>query len=305
MVKESDLGMNEAQCEQSATRQETAATLPGAAISAGLWVVATPIGHLDDITARAVQVLRSVDRIAAEDTRVSAQLLAHFGIRKPLSALHEHNEARVVPALVAALARGERVALVSDAGTPLISDPGYRLVRAAQDAGITVIPAPGPSALVTALSVAGMATDRFHFEGFLPAKAAARRQRLQQLSDYPHTLVFYESAHRVSESLADMCEVLGDEREACLCRELTKRFETVRRMPLQALKDWVAQDSDQRRGELVLVLAGHQPQPHEIPAAARQLFAKLREELPPGKAARIVADHFQCSRRDLYQQELE
>jgi 16S rRNA (cytidine1402-2'-O)-methyltransferase len=272
-------------------------------LSAGLWVVATPIGNLDDITSRAVAVLGAVDRVAAEDTRVSAQLLAHFGIRKPLVALHDHNEQKAVAGLVHAMQQGERIALISDAGTPLISDPGYRLVRETQNAGLPVIPAPGPSALVTALSVSGIATDRFQFEGFLPAKAGARRQRLQQLADYPHTLVFYESVHRIEATLKDMALHFGSEREVCFCRELTKRFETIRRDTLDVLQAWVAGDADQKRGEIVLVVAGRElEQQKEIPKAARDLFARLRQELPPSRAARIVADTFQCSRRDLYQQ---
>lgn len=276
---------------------------PETTMPAGLWVVATPIGNLDDITSRAVAVLSSVDRVAAEDTRVSAQLLAHFGIRKPMVALHDHNEQKVLSGLIHAMQQGERIALISDAGTPLISDPGYRLVRETQNAHLPVIPAPGPSALITALSVSGIATDRFHFEGFLPAKAGARRQRLQQLADYPHTLVFYESVHRIENTLSDMQQHFGAKREACFCRELTKRFETIRRDELSTLQAWVADDANQKRGEIVLVVAGHeQAQQTAIPAAARELFGRLRQELPPSRAARIVADTFHCSRRDLYQQ---
>ncbi|GAB4187987.1 MAG: 16S rRNA (cytidine(1402)-2'-O)-methyltransferase [Wenzhouxiangellaceae bacterium] len=273
-------------------------------LGAALWVVATPIGNLRDISARALAVLAQVDAIAAEDTRVTAQLLSHYSVQKPLLALHEHNEAKVVPQLVERMQQGQRIALVSDAGTPLISDPGYRLVRAAQTAELKISTAPGVCALTTALSVSGMATDRFHFEGFLAAKAASRRQRLQELSDYQHTLVFYESAHRVVASLTDMAAVFGGDREACLCRELTKRFETVRRSPLAELAAWVQADADQRRGELVLVVAGQAAADESIPAGAYRLFEQLRELMPPGKAARIAADTFGCSRRALYQQQI-
>lgn len=274
------------------------------AVAPGLWVVATPIGNLDDISGRAVQVLTEADRVAAEDTRVSARLLAHFGLKKKMQPLHEHNEAQVIPHIVKYLQAGETVALISDAGTPLISDPGYRLVRAVQEAGVEVYPVPGPCALITALSVSGLATDRFQFEGFLPAKPTARRQRLKTLSDYPHTMVFYESAHRIADTLADMAAAFGSVRELCFCRELTKRFETVRRGEFAEIIDWVKADTNQLKGEMVLVVAGSpKTTASEVPAAARELFTVLREEIPPGRAARIVADAFHCSRRALYQGE--
>jgi 16S rRNA (cytidine1402-2'-O)-methyltransferase len=204
--------------------------------SAGeLRVVATPIGNLDDIAPRAVEALRSADAICCEDTRHSRPLLQQFGIDRPLLALHEHNEAERVGGLVARMLAGERIALISDAGTPLVSDPGYRLVRAAREAGIRVTPLPGPCAAIAALSVAGIASDRFVFEGFLPAKPAARQQALRGLLGETRTLVFYESAHRIVDSLADLAAVFGGERRAALARELSKRFETVLDGPLAAL----------------------------------------------------------------------
>lgn len=272
-------------------------------IAPGLWVVATPIGNLADLSARAQQVLAGVSLIAAEDTRVSRHLLSHISCNTPLRALHEHNENKVLPELLQRLREGEALALISDAGTPLISDPGYRLVRAAQEHGLVVYPVPGPCALVAALSVAGLPTDRFHFEGFLPAKAAARRTRLQALADYPHTLVVYESSHRLVATLQDLSVVMGANRDVCLCRELTKRFETVRRAPVAELAAWVGADSDQQKGEMVLVIAGAEiAQAEVVSAAARQLFRTLREHLPPSKAARIAADTFQCSRKALYRE---
>ena len=197
-----------------------------------LWVVATPIGHRDDLSARAIETLRAASVIAAEDTRHSRPLLIHHNIDTPLIALHDHNERDAVDAIVRRMAAGDSVALVSDAGTPLISDPGFRLVRAARAAGIRCIPIPGACAAIAALSVAGLPSDRFVFEGFLPAKAAARRSRLQELAGDGRTLIFYESSHRVADSLDDMRDVFGGDRDAVLARELTKMFETVLGEPL-------------------------------------------------------------------------
>ncbi|HHO68310.1 MAG TPA: 16S rRNA (cytidine(1402)-2'-O)-methyltransferase, partial [Gammaproteobacteria bacterium] len=191
-----------------------------------LFVVATPIGNLGDMTPRGVEVLQQADLIAAEDTRHSRRLAEHFGIATPMLALHEHNERSVAARLVERLRQGESIALISDAGTPLISDPGYQLVRAAREAGVPVVPVPGASALVAALSVAGLPTDRFVFEGFLPPRQAARRKRLEALKDEPRTLVFYESSHRIVDSLNDLKDVFGPGRQALLARELTKAFET-------------------------------------------------------------------------------
>jgi len=221
-----------------------------------LFVVATPIGNRGDLTERARETLAGVELIAAEDTRHTGQLLAQLGIRTPLVALHEHNEAARAEELVARLAAGARIALVSDAGTPLISDPGFRLVASAAAAGVTVVPVPGACAAVAALSVAGLPTDRFVFEGFLPAKSAARRARLAALSAEPRTLVFYEAPHRVAETLADLAAVFGAARAAVLARELTKLHETVYRGALAELVTRAGTDPNMARGEAVLVVAG-------------------------------------------------
>lgn len=267
-----------------------------------LWVVATPIGHRDDLSARAIETLRAVAVIAAEDTRHSRPLLVHHGIDTPLIALHEHNERDVVEAVVRRMQAGESVALISDAGTPLISDPGFRLVRAARAAGIRCIPVPGACAAIAALSVAGLPSDRFVFEGFLPPKAAARRSRLQELAGESRTLIFYESSHRVAESLADMREAFGADREAVLARELTKMFETVLGEPLAELAVRVAGDPDQQRGECVLLVAGRGEEADAKLAEGRRVFAILREELPPAKAAKLAAAISGASRRLLYQE---
>lgn len=266
-----------------------------------LWVVATPIGHRDDFSARAVQTLRAVAVIAAEDTRHSRPLLQHYGIDTPLLALHEHNERDAVEALVRRLQGGESVALISDAGTPLISDPGFRLVRAARAAGVRCIPVPGACAAIAALSVAGLPSDRFVFEGFLPPKSAARRARLQELAGDARTLIFYESSHRVAESLADMRDVFGAEREAVLARELTKLFETVIGEPLQELAARVAEDPDQQRGECVLLVAGRGEEADAKLAEGQRIFAILRDELPPAKAAKLAAAISGAPRKELYE----
>jgi len=267
-----------------------------------LWVVATPIGHRDDISARAIQTLRDVAVIAAEDTRHSRPLLQHHGIGTPLVALHEHNEREVVDGLVRRMVEGESVALISDAGTPLISDPGFRLVRAARAAGVRCIPVPGACAAIAALSVAGLPSDRFVFEGFLPPKAAARRARLQELAGEGRTLIFYESSHRVAESLADMRDVFGAEREAVLARELTKLFETVLDEPLAELAARVAADPDQQRGECVVLVAGRGEEVDARLAEGQRVFAILREELPPAKAAKLAASISGAPRKLLYRE---
>lgn len=276
--------------------------LPMSSIQPGcLWVVATPIGHRDDFSARAIATLREVTVIAAEDTRHSKPLLLHHNIATPLLALHEHNERAVVDAIVRRLRGGESVALISDAGTPLISDPGFRLVRAARAAGIRCAPVPGACAAIAALSVAGLPSDRFVFEGFLPPKSAARRAQLQELAGEPRTLIFYESSHRVAESLADMRAVLGDDREAVLARELTKLFETVIGEPLTQLAERVANDPDQQRGECVILVAGCGEEADAKLAEGQRIFAILREELPPSKAARLAAAISGAPRKALYE----
>ncbi|WP_147653477.1 16S rRNA (cytidine(1402)-2'-O)-methyltransferase [Vulcaniibacterium gelatinicum] len=265
-----------------------------------LYVVATPIGNLGDLSPRALDTLRGVDAVCAEDTRHTRQLLAHFGLERPLLALHEHNEAALAEQIVARLRAGESLALVSDAGTPLVSDPGFRLVRAARAAGVRVSPVPGPCAFVAALSVAGLPSDRFVFEGFLPAKPRARRERLAQLAHEPRTLLFYESAHRIEDTLADMAAAFGQARPAVLARELTKLFETVLDGPLQALLDRVRADPDQRRGEFVLLVQGAEETAEAKVAEGRRLYAKLCEHLPPSTAARLAAELSGAPRKALY-----
>ncbi|MBB1473751.1 16S rRNA (cytidine(1402)-2'-O)-methyltransferase [Luteimonas sp. MC1782] len=269
--------------------------------SAGtLHIVATPIGNLADMSPRALDTLRAVDAICAEDTRHTRHLLAHFGIERPLLAVHEHNEDEQATRLVARLLAGDSLALVSDAGTPLVSDPGYRLVRAARAAGIRVSPVPGPSALVAALSAAGLPSDRFVFEGFLPAKSGARREHLEQLAGEPRTLIFYESSHRIVESLADLRTVLGDARRAVLARELTKLFETILDGSLAELHAAVEADPNQRKGEFVLVVEGVGEDADAKVAQGRMLYAKLAAHLPPSTAAKVAADISGAPRKSLY-----
>lgn len=272
-----------------------------------LYVVATPIGNLDDISARALNILRSVALIAAEDTRHSARLMQHFGISTPLAACHEHNERDQGGRFLARLQAGEDVALISDAGTPLISDPGYHLVRQARAAGIAVVPVPGACALIAALSAAGLPSDRFIFEGFLPAKAAGRRARLEQVKEESRTLIFYEAPHRILECLQDMQAVFGHERPALLARELTKTFETLKGMPLAELAAWVAADSNQQRGECVVLVAGWQAPEGEdaISAEAMRVLNLLLAEMPLKRAAALAAEITGVRKNLLYQVALE
>jgi len=272
-----------------------------------LYVVATPIGNLDDISARALKVLSEVALIAAEDTRHSLRLLQHFGIATPLAACHEHNERDQGGRFLARLLAGEDVALISDAGTPLISDPGFHLVRQARAAGVAVVPVPGACALIAALSAAGLPSDRFIFEGFLPAKATARRARLEQVKEEPRTLIFYEAPHRILECLEDLELVFGGERPALLARELTKTFETLKGLPLAELRAWVAADSNQQRGECVVLVAGWQaPVGDEaVSAEALRVLDLLLEELPLKRAAALAAEITGVRKNLLYQVALE
>ena len=267
-----------------------------------LFIVATPIGNLGDLSPRALETLRTVDAVCAEDTRHTRQLLAHFGFERPLLALHEHNEEALAEKLVARLQAGESLALVSDAGTPLVSDPGFRVVRAARAAGLKVSPVPGPSALVAALSVAGLPSDRFVFEGFLPAKASARRERLQRLAGEPRTLVFYESLHRIAEALADLRAAFGDERPAAIARELTKLFETVLDGTLAQLQATIEADDNQRKGEFAIVVQGAGEDADAKIAEGRRICALLGEHLPPSTAAKLAAEISGAPRKALYGQ---
>jgi 16S rRNA (cytidine1402-2'-O)-methyltransferase len=268
--------------------------------SAELFVVATPIGNLADLTLRAREVLSRVDLIAAEDTRHSRMLLASHGIDRPLLALHEHNEEAAAPRLVERLLAGESIALISDAGTPLVSDPGFRLVRLAIEHGIRVTPLPGPSAVLAAVSVAGIATDRFVYEGFLPAKQAARLNRLASLQGEARTLVFFESSHRITDCLADLGEVMGQDRQIAVCRELTKQFETILRGSIAEVRQRVEADANQQKGEFVLVLAGAPENLDEKMVAAISMAKALGEYLSASQAARVAARLCGVSRRDLY-----
>lgn len=266
-------------------------------IAPGLYIVATPIGNLGDLSPRARDVLASVDLVAAEDTRHSGRLLAHFGIATPQVSLHEHNERERAAELLVRLGRGESIALISDAGTPLISDPGMPLVRAARAAGVPVFAIPGACALVAALSVSGIATDRFVFEGFLPPKAAARKARLKELAYEPRTLVFYESPHRITATLADMAAALGADREACIARELTKLHESVH---TGSLSDLQARAEAETRGEWVIVVSGekalHAPQAIELDHA----LAVLTPELPLKQAVALAAKLTGVPRNEVY-----
>ena len=270
-----------------------------------LYVVATPIGNLADLSPRAVETLRGVAAICAEDTRHSRLLLAHHGIERPLIALHEHNESEIADKLVARMLVGDSLALISDAGTPLVSDPGYRLVRAARAAGVRVSPLPGACAAIAALSVAGLASDRFVFEGFLPSKPAARRTRLAQLASESRTLVFYESSHRIEEMLADARVALGAARAAVIARELTKLFETVLDGDLATLHARVVADADQRKGEFVVIVAGVGDDTDAKLIEGRRLYAKLCEHLPPSTAAKLAAELSGAARKALYGGEVD
>lgn len=282
------------------TRSGDAVVAPGT-----LYVVATPIGNLDDMTPRAREVLRAVDLIAAEDTRHTRQLLQSFGLQTPTFSLHEHNEARKAEEIVRRLKDGEAIALVSDAGTPLISDPGFDVVSAAREAGLPVVAIPGASAVIAALSVAGLPTDRFAFEGFLPAKSSARRERLLELAFETRTLVFYEAPHRIAEVLTDMSAAFGAERAASLSREITKRFETHYRGTLAQLAARAAEDTDMQRGEIVIVVQGGHAVNASSSIETERLLRALLEELSPAQAAKIAARITGEKRSEIYDRALK
>ncbi len=268
--------------------------------SGALYVVATPIGNLEDISARALRVLREVNCIAAEDTRHTGQLLRHFGIETPLLSLHEHNEHARLERIIARLREGQTLALVSDAGTPLISDPGFPLVRELRRQGLKVIPVPGPSSLLAALSVAGLPTDRFVFEGFLPAKSAARRERLRVLAAEERTLVFLEASHRIAEMLADLAAVFGAERPAVVARELTKRFEEVRGASLSELTTWLEADPNRGKGEFVVLTQGAPVASEADTPEIRRLLTALLSELPVSRAVVVAAKLTGLRKKPLY-----
>ena len=270
-------------------------------MESGLYVVATPIGNFGDISHRAVEILQGVDLIAAEDTRHSQRLLQHFSITTPAVAYHDHSDNRAADRIIKCLDERGAVALVSDAGTPLISDPGYRLVRSVQESGHGVYPVPGACAAIAALSVSGLATDRFMFEGFLPAKAGTRENRLKALSSEAATLIFYEAPHRIEDCLAAMLAVFGADREAVVAREITKTYETIRRGSLAELLAFVAADKNQQRGEIVLLVAGSRGRESELDEPTATLLRRLAQELPAKRAAAVVAELSGLRKKMLYQ----
>jgi len=266
-----------------------------------LYIVATPIGNLDDITIRAQTVLSDVDVIAAEDTRHTKRLLQHLDIKTPIRAYHDFSSDTAALKLLKIVEDGGSVALVSDAGTPLISDPGYALVKAAHEQGIKVSPIPGASAVTAILSAAGLPSDRFSFEGFLPAKNTQRFNSLQGLLYETRTMVFYEAPHRIVESLKTFIEVFGAEREATIGRELTKTFETISNAKLGELLELTLNDSNQQRGEFVIVLKGYKAAREDVSEEAKRLMGLLEKEMPPKKAAKIAAEYTGDSSKLIYQ----
>ncbi|MBJ9999906.1 MULTISPECIES: 16S rRNA (cytidine(1402)-2'-O)-methyltransferase [unclassified Erwinia] len=270
-----------------------------------LYIVPTPIGNLGDITQRALTVLASVDLIAAEDTRHTGLLLQHFAINARLFALHDHNEQQKAESLLAKLREGQSIALVSDAGTPLINDPGYHLVRLCREAGIRVVPLPGACAAVTALSAAGLPSDRFCYEGFLPAKSKGRCDTLRALEQEPRTLIFYESTHRLIDSLQDMVTVLGPDRYVVLAREITKTWESIQGAPVGELLAWVLEDENRRKGEMVLIVEGYHAEEDALPPEALRTLALLQAELPLKKAAALTAEIHGVKKNALYKYALE
>lgn len=271
-----------------------------------LYVVATPIGNFGDISQRALETLASVDYIAAEDTRHSARLMNHFNITTPLIAYHDHSDEKRLHKISQYLLNGQSLALISDAGTPLISDPGYQLVKVLRAQNIPIVPIPGACAFVSALSVAGLPTDRFSFEGFLPAKTNARKNYLQALARDERTLVFYESTHRLLDSLRDMSTILGSERPAVMARELTKTYETVLSTSLGELIEIAVADSNQQRGEFVIIVKGYTSvDDNEIDQGVMDTMTILLKELPIKQAASIGAKLTGLKKRDLYQWALD
>ncbi|OYD24599.1 16S rRNA (cytidine(1402)-2'-O)-methyltransferase [Oceanimonas baumannii] len=273
--------------------------------AAVLYIVPTPIGNLGDISQRALDTLQAVDVIACEDTRHTGKLLSHYQIGTPTWALHDHNEQYKADQLVSRLQEGKSIALVSDAGTPLISDPGYHLVNRCREAGVQVVALPGPCAAVTALSAAGLPTDRFVFEGFLPAKDKARHDKLESLKDEPRTMVFYESPRRLLETVAALVTVMGPERRLVVSRELTKAFETTHGLPAEQMLAWLQEDSNRCRGEIVLMVAGHKADADALPVAAQKTLSLLSADLGLKKASALTADIYGLKKNALYKFGLE
>ncbi|MCF9046275.1 16S rRNA (cytidine(1402)-2'-O)-methyltransferase [Acinetobacter nectaris] len=274
-------------------------------MNAQLFVVATPIGHLDDMTFRAIEVLKQVKLIAAEDTRQSIQLLKHFNISTPLTACHDHNESHKIEQLLDTLKSGDSIALISDAGTPLISDPGFKLVRAAQKHNIRVTPVPGACAAISALSAVGLPSDRFSFEGFLPSRSSQRLSQLEQLKDETQTLIFYEAPHRILECVKDMAQVFGSDRKVGFAREITKTFETIKQFSFAELISFIEQDKNQQKGEIVLVVAGSTAQKDLQQEKLDEILNRLLKDLSVKAASQLAADLFGIKKKIAYQRALE
>ncbi|QYJ84317.1 16S rRNA (cytidine(1402)-2'-O)-methyltransferase [Shewanella aegiceratis] len=275
-------------------------------LSVALYIVPTPIGNLGDISSRALEVLNQVSLIACEDTRHSGKLLSHFGIETRKTALHDHNERDRAQGIIQKLANGESVALISDAGTPLISDPGYHLVSQVREAGFKVVPLPGPCAAITALSASGLPSDRFSFEGFLPAKEKGRLDKLTELKEDPRTLIFYESPHRIVHSLTSIVAALGGDRQVVMAREITKTFETFLSGPAAEVLEKVSEDPNQQKGEIVLMCHGHRTDEDAgVPAQALETLKLLSQELPLKKASALAAQIHGLKKNALYKLGLE
>ncbi|KQE85621.1 16S rRNA (cytidine(1402)-2'-O)-methyltransferase [Acinetobacter lactucae] len=274
-------------------------------MSAQLFVVATPIGHLDDMTFRAIDILKSVSIVAAEDTRQSAQLFKHYNISTQLTACHDHNESNKIEQLVQRLLAGDNIALISDAGTPLISDPGFKLVRAAQEHGIRVVPVPGACAAIAALSAVGLPSDRFSFEGFLPSKASQRISQLEKLKNETQTLIFYEAPHRILECVKNMAEVFGENRPVGFAREITKTFETIKKMTLKDLISFIENDHNQEKGEIVLVVGGAPEKTDLEQERLDELLKRLLQDLSVKAASQLAADLTGIKKKVAYQRALE
>ncbi|RSO58778.1 16S rRNA (cytidine(1402)-2'-O)-methyltransferase [Acinetobacter lactucae] len=274
-------------------------------MSAQLFVVATPIGHLDDMTFRAIDILKSVSIVAAEDTRQSAQLFKHYNISTQLTACHDHNESNKIEQLVQRLLAGDNIALISDAGTPLISDPGFKLVRAAQEHGIRVVPVPGACAAIAALSAVGLPSDRFSFEGFLPSKASQRISQLEKLKNETQTLIFYEAPHRILECVKNMAEVFGENRPVGFAREITKTFETIKKMTLKDLVSFIENDHNQEKGEIVLVVGGAPEKTDLEQEKLDELLKRLLQDLSVKAASQLAADLTGIKKKIAYQRALD
>ncbi|GAA6183475.1 MULTISPECIES: 16S rRNA (cytidine(1402)-2'-O)-methyltransferase [Aliiglaciecola] len=266
-----------------------------------LFIVSTPIGNLDDITHRAIKVLNEVDLIAAEDTRHSQKLLQHWGVKTRMTAVHDHNEKQISNRLIEQLKEGLNVALISDAGTPLISDPGYNLVNRCREQEVTVVPIPGVCAAIAALSASGLPTDQFLFYGFLPVKQVAKHSVLERLNSETATTVFYESPRRIADTVKAIIEVLGEDRKLSIAKEITKTFETFYSASAVEVLAWLLEDANHQRGEFVLMVAGAPKNDNELPAESLQLLKILLQDLPLKKAAALTAQHFGVKKNALYQ----